>query len=96
MQETRPEDLTHEQAEQQNKLRQEFFNAENQDKLNEKMDKRLKQLEDAGEVLTRRVAIEGSQIPGILESLAKGILGAHNKGQRRRMKSEAVKLIESL
>ena len=29
------------QAEQRDKLRQEFFNAENQDKLNEKMDKRL-------------------------------------------------------
>ena len=88
--------MTTEQARELDKLRQEIFTAEDEDKLTEKMDTRLKQLEDAGEVLTRRVAIEGHQIPDTLATLAEGILGAHNKGQRRRLKAECVKLIESL
>ena len=96
MQETRPDDMSTAQAAEQGKLRQEFFDAENQAALQVKMDERLKALEDKGEALVRRVAIEGDQIPDILEGLAMGILGAHNKSQRRRMKIEAIKLIQSL
>lgn len=96
MQVTRPADMTTEEATAADKLREEFFSADNKNRLQEKMDTRLKQLEKSGEALVRRVGVEGHQIPSIVERLVQGILGAHNKGQRRRMKSEAIKLIESL
>ena len=55
MQETRPEDLTPEEAQRQNKLRQEFFRGETFAKVQEKMNKRLDQL--PRERLVRRVKI---------------------------------------
>ena len=96
MQVTRPVNMSTEQAAEAGKLREEFFSEENQAALDAKMDSRLKQLEKSGETLVRRVAIEGAEIPGVVERLVKGVLGTHNKGQRRRLKNEAVKLIESL
>lgn len=96
MQETHPADMTREHAEALGKVRQEFFSAENEELLRKKMDDRLEQLEKSGEVLSRRVQIEGSEIPGVVATLVMGVLGAHNKGQRRRLKNEAIKLIEGL
>ena len=96
MQVTRPADMSTEQAAKLGKLRKEFFTDENEAALNAKMDSRLKELEKSGETLVRRVAIEGTEIPGVVERLVKGVLGAHNREQRRRLKAEAVKLIESL
>ena len=96
MQVTRPADMTIQEATAQNKLRAEFFSSENDEGLRKKMNDRLQALERFGEVLVRRVDIEGHQIPEIVRTLVCGILGSHNKGQRQRLKSEAVKLIESL
>ena len=96
MQVTRPIDMTTEEAAENEKLRQEIFSASDDERLQEKMDARLEQLEKAGETLVRRVGIEGHQIPEVVETLVCGILGAHNKGQKRLLKAEAIKLIESL
>ncbi len=96
MQETRPVDMPEDVAKEAGKLRQEFFAAENEELLQAKMDARLEKLEAAGETLTRRVSIEGDEIPSVVKQMVMGILGAHNRTQRRRMKAQAIKLIESL
>ncbi len=59
MQETRPEDMTTEEAQRLGRLRQEFFSAENQELLNQKMDDRLKELPK--ERLVRRVKVGRNQ-----------------------------------
>lgn len=59
MQETRPEDMTTEEARRLGRLRQEFFSAENQELLNEKMDDRMEQLPK--ERLVRRVKVGRNQ-----------------------------------
>lgn len=55
MQETRPEDLSPEEAKRQNKLRQEFFGGVKYEEIEKAMDIRLKELEH--ERLVRRVKI---------------------------------------
>lgn len=57
MQETRPENMTTEEAERQEKLRREFFKHETEEGVNALMDERLKQLEGKGETLVRRVKV---------------------------------------
>lgn len=55
MQETRPQDMTTEEARRFGRLRQEFFTAENHESLNRQMDERLEQLPN--ERLVRRVKV---------------------------------------
>ena len=59
MQETRPEDMTTEEARRLGRLRQEFFTAENHELLNQKMDERLQEL--PRERLVRRVKVGRNQ-----------------------------------
>lgn len=55
MQETRPWDLTEEEARRQGKLRREYFAAQNEEAVTRKMDSRLRELK--GETLVRRQKI---------------------------------------
>ena len=57
MQETRPRELTPEQAEFFNEVQREFFEADTDKGVNALMDERLKQLEGRGRTLHRRVKI---------------------------------------
>ncbi len=55
MQVTRPDDLTEDEALEQEKLRKEFFAAESRKEVNDQMDQRLAELK--GETLVRRIKI---------------------------------------
>jgi uncharacterized protein YecA (UPF0149 family) len=55
MQETRPLDLTEEEAKRQGKLRREYFLAQTENAVTTKMDSRLRELK--GETLVRRQKI---------------------------------------
>ena len=59
MQETRPEDMTTEEAKRLGRLRQEFFSADKQELLEQKMDERLQEL--PRERLVRRVKVGRNQ-----------------------------------
>jgi len=88
--------MTPEDADEVGKLRQEFFSAANKERLMEKMDSRLTELEARGEVMTRRIEIDAGELPDVLAGLTASIITAHNKGQKRRLKKQAIKLIEGI
>jgi len=94
MQTTMPEHMTEAQAEKLGKLRQELFTAKDGDQLTGRMDRRLAKLQRRGEVLVKRERIEN--IPETLADIGRQIENAHNRGQRRRLKKIAQKLIASL
>ena len=96
MQETIPEGMNEAAAVKAELMRTEFFNAKTPEALEAKMDRRLDKLKDRGEVLLRRTRIEPDRIPAVMSELTKNIVEALNKGQRRRLKKQARKLLEAL
>jgi hypothetical protein len=94
MQTTHPENMTPEIAERFGKLRKELFTSATDEEVQEKMEKRLTKLKRRGEVLHERKAI--TDLPLTIRDLAAECAVAHNRGQRRRLRKELHKLVDSL
>jgi hypothetical protein len=97
MQTTRPEGMSEELAEIQGKLRKELFTADSKKELENAMDERLEYLtKHRREVLVSRTQIEPEAIPLVIADFSAKIIMAHDRGHRKRLKKEVIKLIEKL
>lgn len=96
MQTTIPAGMPFEDAERLGRVRDELFTGRDDAHVTRKMDKRLAKLEGRGEQLVSRRVIAPEDAPSEIARLAEQAAAAHNKGQKRRLKKAAQKLLAGL
>lgn len=96
MQSTIPQEMSEEMADLLGKTRHELFGADDEKALLGQMDSRLHELEERGERLLRRRAVDPEEAVETTITTIKSIATASNRYERRRLKKLAKKLISVL